>query len=310
MNGNSIANRWRACFKEQSGSSLPLVGLMLVALLALTGLVIDMGTLYVTKAHLQKTANAAVLSGAQELANSESAVEQVIQHVLNKHDEGDSTHTMSIEMERRVAMDLVKDVNLKFAQLLGIDRMPVEVHAAAAIEHIGRAAGAAPLGIDEAIPLEFNREYKLKVDQTEVEYGNFGVLALGGPGANTYEDNLRHGYANEIKVGDVIEAQTGNIAGKTRSAIRERLDHCPYEPGEMHHRDCSRVLLIPVYKPHNHHSNQLKEVEITGFAYFYITEPMSPQDTSITGQFIKRTGTGFAEPGASGNGAYAIRLTE
>lgn len=297
--------------KNQDGSTLPLVALMLVGLLAMTGLVIDMGTLYVTKSHLQKTANAAVLSGAQELTSSDTAVTQVVQHILDDHNERPSLQSLSIELEHKVAIDLEKDVYLKFAQLLGIDRLPVKVHAAAQLGVMGQAEGAAPLGIDEAIPLEFGRTYKLKVDQTEVEQGNFGILALGGPGANTYEDNLRFGYKEELKIGDVIETQTGNIAGKTRSSIRERIENCPYEVGDIHHRDCSRILLVPVYRPFQHESGkQLKKVEITGFAYFYITEPMSPQDTAITGQFIKRSGRGFVDSGASANGAYTIRLTE
>ncbi len=297
-------------WKDQSGSTLPLVGLMMVGLLAVTGIVIDMGSLYAAKAHLQKTANAAVLSAAQELTNDEASVRQVAEDILLRHGETNEISQLAIEMERAVSIDLKKRVDLYFAQLIGWDSYPVEVTAKAELGSMGRAVGAAPLGVDEAIPLEFNREYKLKVDQTEVSYGNFGILALGGTGAATYEDNLLHGYQEEVRVGDVIDTQTGNIAGKTRRSIEQRLQSCPYEPGDYDHRDCSRVLLIPLYKPHYISTNQLKSVEITGFAYFYITEPMRPRDTSITGKFIKRAGTGFADPNAASKGAYSIRLTK
>ena len=160
------------------------------------------------------------------------------------------------------------------------------------------------------IPLEFYKEYKLKVDSSDVQYGNFGILALGGPGAKTYEDNLRNGYQEEIKVGDILETQTGNIAGKTRSVVSELVNGCTENPRDVNERDCSRVILIPVYSEHNHNVNQLKEIEVKGFAYFYITDPMDSKDTAITGMFIKRAGTGFEDENAINKGAFSIRLTE
>jgi len=186
----------------------------------------------------------------------------------------------------------------------------LKVHAAAELAVMGEASGAAPLGIDDRVELDYYKEYKLKVDQTESEYGYFGILALGGPGAATYEDNLRDGYQDPLELGDVIDTQTGNIAGKTRRVVKEKVSHdCNYTPSETLERDCERVLLVPVYTPYKQGGNQLKHVEITGFAYFYITEPMDWKDTSITGMFVKRAGKGVYESGAYDKGAYAIRLT-
>lgn len=299
--------KWAA---EQQGSSLVLVAFMMVGLLVMAGLVIDGGSLYAAKSHLQKAANAAVLSGAQELTQEESSVRSVVDEVVHAHGEEGHMTGLTVQMEDEVRIELRKEVPLGFAGLLGIDKAPVEVVAAAEILTMGEAVGAAPLGIDDSIPLEFYKEYKLKVDQTEVSTGNFGVLALGGTGSATYEDNLKNGYLSGLTVGQVVETQTGNISGKTRSGVQERIDSCPYPEGDTSHRDCPRIILVPVYKPHNYFSGQLKEVEITGFAYFYISKPMDMHDTSITGMFIKRAGTGFVKPSAVNKGAYAIRLTE
>lgn len=297
-------------FQKEQGNALVFVSLALLGLLSITGLVLDGGTLYMTKSHLQKTANAAVLSGAQELTGTEGEVGTIVDRVLLEHEEEISLKNIVISLDHRVEVELEKEVPLAFSSIFGRETSNVNAVAAAEIGVMGRAYGAAPLGIDEAINLEYNVEYKLKVDETEVDTGNFGVLALGGPGAATYEDNLRDGYSAEIKINDVIETQTGNIAGKTRSVINELTQQCPYNLGEAISRNCSRVLLIPVYKPHYISTNQLKEIKITGFAYFFITEPMSSNDTSITGIFIKKTGTGFIEPGSSDRGAYSIRLTK
>jgi hypothetical protein len=296
--------------QEQGGSSIVLVGLAMLMLLAAMALVVDGGTVFIERSHLQKTANAAVLSGAQELTHQQADVNGVIQTILQRHQESSSLQSSAIQMGQNVRVQLAKTVPLGFAKLLGMNTVTVAANAAAQITPIGSATGAAPLGIDDSIVLQFGQQYNLKVDQTGVVAGNFGILALGGSGAKTYEDNLMHGYSNEIQVGDIIDTQTGNIAGDTRDAVQYRIDSSPYVTGDTSHPDDPRIILIPVYKPYDFTSNQMKQIQVTGFAYFYISDPMSSNDTSITGMFIKKTGVGTAKPGASDKGAYTIRLTE
>ncbi|WP_025027360.1 pilus assembly protein TadG-related protein [Caldalkalibacillus mannanilyticus] len=295
---------------EQRGSATLLTILSMLGLLAIAGLAIDGGSLYMMKSHLQKTANAAALSGAQELTNSETAVRNVVQRIVNDHREQESLREVNITMRNRVNVRLEKEIPLTFMSIFGWSSTPVRVSATAEIGTMGRAHGAAPLGIDESIQLEFYKNYELKVDETGVDTGNFGVLALGGGGAKTYEDNLIHGYQNEVKVNDIIPTQTGNIAGKTRVGVNARITACPYLKGETHYRDCPRVILIPVYQPHNHNQNQMKEIKVKGFAYFYILDPMNGNDKTIKGMFIQRAGVGFVDPSLVDKGAYSIRLTE
>ncbi|GGJ61758.1 hypothetical protein GGR02_001138 [Anoxybacillus voinovskiensis] len=297
-------------WRQEEGNALLLMAVAFFSLLVMAGFVIDGGMIYMTKSRLQKAANAAVLSGAQELTTSEAAVQAVVHDILVRHEEEKNLKQIDIVLEQKVAVDLERAVPLAFGKLLGMETVRVTAHAAAGLRVMGRAKGAAPLGIDESIPLEFYKEYQLKVDSSGVEYGNFGVLALGDPGAQTYEENLRYGYQEEIRVGDILETQTGNIAGKTRSVIQEKINECPDSPDNIYKRDCPRILLIPVYRPYEHTVNQLKKVEVTGFAYFYITAPMNPKDTTITGMFIKRTGTGLEERNSVNRGAFSIRLIE
>lgn len=295
---------------NEKGNILVIVAISFISLLGMAGLAIDGGFLYMTKTHLQKTANAAVLSGAQELTNKEEQVTVVVNEILKAHQEETSLEGIRVLMEDSVSVDLKKTVKLSFARLFGFEEVNVRAHAKAGIRPIGRAVGAAPLGIDERVPLEFYKSYKLKVDSSDSISGYFGILALGGPGARTYEENLRDGYRDELKIGMVVDTQTGNIAGKTRSVVQELINGCPESPRDVFDRDCSRIILVPVYKPYQMDSNQLKSVEITGFSYFYITDPMSANDTSITGMFIKRVGTGYEEAGSVTKGAYKIRITE
>jgi hypothetical protein len=310
-----ILKKFNKLKEEQSGSAIILVSLSLIVLLAITGIVIDGGRLFMTKSSMQKAANAAVLSGAQELTANEADVTQIVQEVLQAHSEDSSLQTLNIQMEqKKVSVDLKRDVPLAFSKLFGIDTAPVEVHAAAKIGTMGKAVGVAPLGIDESIPLEFYKKYQLKVDQTEADTGYFGILGLGGTGSKTYEYNLRYGYENPLEIGDRLLTETGNVAGKTSSVVDELITACPItgDPLDVD-RDCERILLIPVYKPiHYNSGGQLQEVEITGFAYFLITDQLATNgpDKSITGMFIEKTGTGFEGSTATNNGAYSIRLTE
>jgi hypothetical protein len=296
--------------KEERGDTLILGAISLMVILGMAGLAIDGSLLYMKKSQLQKEANAAVLSGAQELTSTQQKVTGTVQTILNAHKDRTSLFELDVQMGQKVSLTLTKPVDLAFSRILGFEKVNVKVHAAAGLAVIGKAFGAAPLGIDESIPLEYYKTYQLKVDSSGVQSGNFGILALGGPGAKTYEENLRHGYQAEIKTGDLVDTQTGNIAGKTRDVIQERVNGCSQPPGDYSMRNCSRIILVLVYKPYNYDGGQMKQIQVTGFAYFYITDPMDSNDTSIKGVFIKRSGSGSYVEGSKDRGAYSIRLTK
>ena len=123
----------------------------------------------------------------------------------------------------------------------------VDVHAdaKAGIGVMGRAVGAAPLGVNENLELVYGESYQLKVGAGDSINGNFGILALEGKGADSYERTFRYGYNEELEIGETVLVQTGNIAGATRQVVGEKvLSSC----GETD-RDCSRVILILIYQP-------------------------------------------------------------
>jgi Putative Flp pilus-assembly TadE/G-like len=296
--------------RNENGNVLVLTAIGLLMLLSVCGLVIDGGLLYLEKSRLEKTANAAALSGAQELTNTESEVRRVAGEILSSHNASGTLESITVKLKESVMLQLKKEVKLTFSSIFGMDTATVSARAGATLGVMGRAVGVAPLGVDESTTLTLYQPYQLKVGSGDSATGNFGILALGGTGARTYEENLRLGYDKEIKIGDIIDTQTGNIADKTRSAVEEKITACPENPRNIHDRDCARVILVPIYKAYQVDSNQVKQVMITGFAYFYITDPMDMKTTSVTGIFIERTGPGFTESGAKNYGAYAIRLTE
>jgi hypothetical protein len=299
-------------FSDEEGSSLVLFMFLLVVIIGIAGLVVDFGLVYKAKSHLNKTVNAAVLSGAQELTNSREAAYEVVETVLEAHGEKNTLSNIQIENSSnyKLRVSLEKEVSMYFLRLFRLSSINIKAAAAAELAPMARATGVVPLGIDKRITIEFMKEYSLKVDSGDSAYGNFGILALSGTGARLYENDLRYGYEGEIKAGDIISTQTGNIAGKTRDAVNSRINSCPYPSIDIDHRDCSRVILVVIYEPYSIQSNQLKEVKVSGFAYFYIKNPMGNSDSSITGYFIKRVGNGFSDGETADSGAYVIRLTE
>ncbi|GAA0591054.1 hypothetical protein GCM10009001_03850 [Virgibacillus siamensis] len=304
----------RALFKKlnrENGNVLVLVAAGMGALLLMTGLVIDGGNLFVKKSYLQKTANAAALSGAQEIVNSEADVETVVNRILAEHGEEGSLQNLEITIGSQLNVVLTKNVPLYFASLFGIENVPVSANAKAAINPMGAAVGAVPLGIDESVELNYGETYTLKVDSGDVDHGNFGVLALDGPGAKNYEQTLKYGFDEQLEVGDVIETESGNMAGPTSEGVDYRIDQCPTPEGDYTDRNCPRIILVVVYKPHDVHNGKLNSVEVTGFAYFYLKERMSGHEDEINGVFIKRTGRGSTvDVPATDNGAYTVSLTE
>jgi hypothetical protein len=299
-------------YKEENGSGMLMFFLFFFIFVGITGLAIDMGILYKTKIELRKTANAAVLSGAQELKNNDDSVSRVITDILRADKEESSLMGISIRPnnENKLSVTLEKNVPMSFMKLFYINNVPISVTSSAGIAPISRASGAVPLGIDKSIPLEYMKEYTLKVDAGSSTYGNFGILALSGVGSKLYEQDLMYGYDSELKIGDIIDTQTGNVEGKTRSGVNYRINSSPYQNDDYSHRDDPRVMLVLVYEPYEMYTNQIKSVRICGFAYFYLKQPMGPQDSSITGYFIQRVGTGTGNVNTKDNGAYAVRLIE
>lgn len=299
--------------KDDRGSVLVYMGLLLMGLIAMVSLVIDMGNVYFAKRHLQKTVDSAALSGAQELPDRKSAAEQVAKETVLRNGEDLGLTSITFIGNNQLRVQITRDVPLSFARVFGFANASLEASATAAIQSMNEAAGVAPLGISDSIKLEYGSTYRLKVDNTESDTGNFGILALGGPGADRYYENLLNGYNQPIKINDVFETQTGNIAGKTMDAIRQRLEmsknypECEETP---YARECPRILLVPTYTANKYSNRQLSEIKVTGFAYFYITQMPQMNGNYIIGQFVQRAGTGYGGNTTVNRGAYAIRLIE
>lgn len=309
-----MCKRWNQILKkntakligEEQGNIMVLFAFSMVLLLGVAGLVVDIGFVYKEKSDLKKMASTAALSGAQELTNTDPGrVQNVVDTVLSTYQEQSSLEYIQIDMNEQVKVTLQKEVPMKFAKIFGFDSMTVQENAAAKLFPIHGLYGATPLGVPESTPLTYGKSVSLKVGAGDATTGNFGILALEGKGASTYEETLKYGSKQMLSVGDIVGVQTGNIAGSTQNGVNYRLNQCPNPSEDITVRECARILTVVVYKPYS--KNQ---IIVTGFAFFYLQQPMQTNDTSIIGTFIKRVDTGTFGTGNLDRGAYMSRLVE
>src|SRR5690606_15931985 len=129
--------------------------------------------------------------------------------------------------------------------LFGFKQLQVSAEAAAMIGPVVGCTGVIPVGVpwDD---FEFGQVYELKIDaHSGRKYqGNFGALALGGTGANTYRNNLKYGYQGMLRVGDQVYTEPGNMAGPTRQGIEYRLKQAPSIPGQPWYENTARIAIV------------------------------------------------------------------
>ena len=122
--------------RGEKGQTIVIIAFASIALFAMIGLAIDAGRLYVTRAELSRSVDAAALSGILEfngttdgLANGEAKAEDYFYE-----NEGVGNTTLSIVSdgaENEMTVDATKTVELIFMRVLGIETATVSAHAKA-----------------------------------------------------------------------------------------------------------------------------------------------------------------------------------
>lgn len=291
---------------HEHGNISILFAFSIVLLLGAVGLVVDVGSVFKEKSDLKKMASTAALSGAQELTNGDpNRVKNVVNTILSSYQAAPNLDDLQINLNQQVRVTLRKSVPMVFIKLFGIQEMSVKQSATANLNALsGLANGATPLGVPDTLELTYGQPVKLKLGAGDSTTGNFGILALEGKGASTYEETLKYGSKIPFSVGDIVGIETGNIEGPTERAVNYRIAQCPNPSADTTVRNCARILPVIVY-----HTLNDRQIKVVGFAYFYL-QPMSDKG-EIVGTFIKRVVTGtYGGIGTVDRGVYMTRLTE
>ncbi|HJV46797.1 MAG TPA: Tad domain-containing protein [Bacillota bacterium] len=298
--------------RSEQGSAFILTVVFMSVLITLFALNVDGGMLFLSKSKLQKSLDSAVLAGAQnlpdrpDLAQTEAQKTVIANGISNRVNIDFNSEYTSIHA------DSTEEESILFNRVLGLEQTGVHASAKVQLIPLISGMGAIPLGVQAGTPLIFGTQVQLKAGTSNV--GNFGALALNGPGAKDYETNLTYGYNSELDVNDILDTQTGNITQPTIRAIESRMTSCPMQGSASYTdypTDCPLVVLIPVYDPILDASNQMKQVKIVGFASFFLESVGPTNDGAIvTGRFIQKTYSGSTSPTQPSYGAYGYRLIE
>lgn len=296
--------------KSEDGQVIVLVAILMTAFIGFLALVIDVGSIYLVKNRLQKTADAAVLAGAQELPNDFEKARIELNKTIEFNQENPNNFTATSN-ESNTMLEVIgkKKATLYFAKVLGIEEPEIQVKARAELLPLSVGKGTIPLGIQPSTDLNFGSTQMLKVSDSAS--GNFGAIALTGPGAKDYKTDLKNGYQFDLKVGTILDTQTGQLAGPTNEAVSERISKCPGASFDDYPSGCSRVVLVPIYEPVSTDKNQIKQVRVVGFGTFFLDSVSSTSEGAVvTGYFIRATHKGESSSALADFGTYSFKLTQ
>mgnify|MGYP005850911405 CR=1 FL=1 len=302
---------------DQRGSAVVLVALGMVLLLGAVALTTDGGYLYLQRQKLVNTVDAAALAAAHELPDQPSAAVSTAYDYASRN--GCAADEIAVTVapgNRQIQVTATRQVPLFFARVLGRSSSQVAATATAAISPVSAMSGIAPLSVAEQ-PFIFGLEYQLKDSPSEISdpahgSGWYGPLSLGGGGADNYLNSLKHGYSGKLKVGDIVNTETGNMDEPTSIGIAYRVSSCHHSPAcsiSQFDPGCPRVLLIPVVHPLLDDKNQVKQVQVVGFASFLVDGFVGAgKDSYIRGRFVQMVAAGETGPEQMDYGLNIVRL--
>ncbi|MDD2401485.1 MAG: pilus assembly protein [Clostridia bacterium] len=299
---------------EEKGAVAVLMTLAVTALIGMLALVVDIGVTYIEEARIVNAVDAAALAGIQGLPDSSEAAYQLAESYAVKN--GVSLENVDIQVDednKSINVQATRHVNYFFAQVLGYSSTDVQRSAMAKVAPVSSVVGIAPFSIEEQ-ELYYNEEYLLKRGAGGQPGGAhhcgwFGALRLGGNDANTYRENIKYGYQEEIKIGDILNVKNGTMSGPTSQGVQFRIEQCKHTPvctSESYELDCSRLIIVPVVEACGN-----KDVEVKGFAMVFL-EGVDGQgnENNVWGKFVRTCISGEASESIDADyGVYCPRLT-
>ena len=292
--------------KNESGVVSIIVASLMVVILAIFGLTVDYGFSVFEKVNLQNSLDAASLAASLELPNKDVA-EIIAYEYLSKNNVDTSNITIDITNEF-VKLEKQKTINHLIMPIIGISSSSITVTSKASIKTINKVnGGTRPFGVIDQ-NFNYGDRVDLKVNAEGSKSGNFGAVQLSSsPGANIFRQHMLNGYDGELKVGDKISTEPGNMS-MIINPLRQMLNGS-YETFDNFNRDSQRVWIIPVLSDFD--VNGRSQVEIIGFASFFI-EDVGKQSgqTSISGRFVEYVTSGTSDETTKNYGLYTTKLTQ
>lgn len=299
--------------KSEKGTAVVIFALCMTVVLGFSALAIDVGVVVFEKSRLSNAADAAALAGAQELINNKSNAYNIVNQYLEKNGVDPlNAEVVLFDSDTKVSVTVKKDVNYYFARILGFDKVNIQtIGVAMCAPVIGVYKGVRPFAIEQQT-LDFEHTYTLKEGGGCGSNGNYGALAFGGNGANIYVNNIIDGYNGQLRVGDYVDTEPGNMSGPTLRGITDLINQCNHIPEckyNNYNPACSRIITISIVETLD--VNGRDQVKIVGFAKFFLEGVEGEGNSSIvTGKFIKTITNGDISETQMDFGLKGVKLIQ
>lgn len=272
--------------REQKGGIAVVAALTFAIIMGLGAAAVDIGNLYLNKTKLQNMADAAALAGVQELPDNSDKAALIAQNYAGLNGKaGDLITNLTITQKVQLNIGVKRSVPYFFATIFGLHTKDVSASATARIVPISAAKGIVPFGIVKQNFI-YGERYILKYGGGSGYDGNFAALALGGSGSPVYQNNIKYGYKGNIKIGDWIETEPGNMSGPTGEGVDYRMSEDYTATFETVQKDSARIVIVPILDTLT--VNGRSEVQVVGFAGFFLEGVgSSGNDNFVYGRFMK-----------------------
>lgn len=266
----------------ERGQATVMFAISAVALCSICALSLDAGRAYVLVQQLKNAANAAALSGGQDLPATPAQAVTDAGTVAQDNGVASANTQISISNGNTViTVTTTGTVKYYFAPLFGVDSGTFSQTSAVEVGPMSQIQGAVPLGVVNQT-FVYGQTYTLKAGAGGGDTGNYGALSFAGSddGASQYEQYLANGYPEMLTVGETVQTEPGNMVGPTDQGLSQRIQGDPAATYQTALPSSSRVLYVPVItQPGNGRST----VQILGFAAFFV---QSVSNGDVTGEFL------------------------
>jgi Flp pilus assembly protein TadG len=285
----------RAMFNKLKGHTKGQVAVIFtIALPVLVGVLAmccDMTVNYLNWQAMQKAADAAVLAGANYLPSDPATAISTANDWATRNGmaSGEILSTTVAPDDLSITMTAKRNVPAYFARIFGTTTTPVQVAATAGVQNSSGATGLVPIGVNcvSGVVSEcFGYGQPVTLKYSQIGPGNWGPLALGANGGNTFRNNIEQGYQGPISIGDWVSSEPGNMVGPTRQGFNTRWSGAqqvdPSGTAEAHSLTNPLVVEVPLVDWGS--PSGKSQVKVTGFASFWITGVQG--SGMVTGVFL------------------------
>ncbi len=291
--------------KEQ-GSVAIILSMAMVALLGFSGLAIDVGVTLIERTKLSNALDASVLAAAQDLPDGSAKAIATAEQYLTSNDVSLNSVTIQVSPDGK-SIEIIGNRNVPhyFMKVLGIDSSEVAANSKAIIAPVKSVKGGIRPFAVEDFDYVYGDLITLKQGAGDSYNGNFGVVALGGTGNSIYEYNAFYGYDGELKIGDGIPTEPGNMAGVSNQ-LKAYINSI-YETFEDHPKNSDRLWTIPLVDTLEVDGRGY--ITVTGFAQVFVENVYNQSGKiNVDARFVKFVVNGAIDMAAEDNGVYGVKL--